>query len=186
LPRRYLSAVEAKKLLDTPFNTPIGRRDRLILRLLLGSGLRRAEALALRPKHLNMVDGMLTVIDGKGGKDRVVPIDRVLIRDLLEYAEHYRIGMDDRLFPYSMGWLSRLVKKYGERAGLKGVHTHALRHTYAVHSIKEGRDPATIQGDLGHKSIKTTGIYFALYPHDRSLEHQAKPLPWEKKEQERE
>ena len=181
--KKYLSPVEAEKLLSTPYNDKNGNRDRLFLRLLLGSGLRRAEALALTPMDLNLVEGLLTVCHGKGDKMRVVPVDRRLIDDLLKYSEYWHIAKEDRIFPFSNTWASTMVHKYGDRAGLQGVHTHTLRHTYAIASLKAKRSINTVQHDLGHKSLHTTSKYLEIIAEDRQKDHIDNPLPWEKKEE---
>ena len=179
LKKKYLSESEALKLLSTPYHTVKGDRDRLFLRLILGSGLRRAEALNITCNDLNLVEGLLFVAHGKGDKERLVPVDRKLIKALFEYSEYNHIGKDERIFPLSLSWASKMVKVYSNRAGLKGVHTHTLRHTYAIHSINAGRSLNTVQHDLGHANLNTTGKYLELIAEDRSKEHTNKPLPWE-------
>jgi integrase/recombinase XerD len=179
--KKYLSEVEAEKLLSTPYNTPLGNRDRLFLRLLLGSGLRRAEALAVRPVDIGLVEGFLRVEHGKGDKKRVVPVDRGLLKALLDYAEYWHIEKEERIFPFSLSWASHMVKTYGERAGIIGVHTHTLRHTFAIQSIKAGRSLNVVQHDLGHANLQTTGEYLKITAEDREREHTLHPLPWEKR-----
>ena len=117
--------------------------------------------------------------EGKGCKDRVIPIQYALGEDLLGYAEYQHIGAEEPIFPFKANWAGNTVRKYALRAGLHGVHTHTLRHTFAVQSILAGRDLATLQHDLGHSNIQTTSIYLQMTAEDRKRVHAANPLPWE-------
>ena len=176
---RYLTVEEALKLIETPYQTPQGRRDRLYIQLLLSTGLRRAESLRVRPLDISIEHRELHVVQGKGGKDRVVPIHPNLAGELHKYAEWQHIEPDQPIFPYSLNWGSVMVRTYAERAGLKHIHPHTLRHTYAVQSIRAGRDVVTLQHDLGHSNLSTTSIYLQMTAEDRKRVHTEKPLPWE-------
>jgi len=176
---RYLRKEEVVKLLEKVYDTESGVRDRLFLRMLLGTGLRRAEAVNITPGDIRLREGVLQVREGKGCKDRVIPIQTALAQELLDYAEYKRKNTDEPIFRFSLTWVNHLVTKYGQRAGIGSIHPHTLRHTFAVQSILAGRDLATVQHDLGHSNIQTTSIYLQMTAEDRKRVHAANPLPWE-------
>lgn len=172
LPREVLSVSQAERLVEAPSAlTRIGQRDRAILELFYGTGLRLREVERLDLQDLDLVAGQLLVRDGKGKKDRVVPVagraaaalDVYLreVRPLLEGHEPSgalflsRDGV--RLSVFS---LQGLVRRHGRRAGLRvKLSTHVLRHACATHLLKGGADIRMIQALLGHKDIETTERY---------------------------
>ncbi len=145
------------------------RRNHALLVLLWRTGLRIAEALALRPCDVDLGRGAIRVLQGKGGRARTVGIDRIGI-DALEgwMQEHRGMGYTsgEVLFitrcglPLSQGYLRRKIPELAQAAGIhKRVHAHGLRHTHASELRAEGIDVAVIKRQLGHRSLMTTIEY---------------------------
>ncbi len=177
---KALTREEVKRLLSAI--PPTRKRDRLIVLLLYGAGLRVSELCNLRRKDVDLERNLIVVRGGKGAKDRVVPIPAFLgdaIRDYLESREddsEYLIVEDrrrnkDRLSPKTV-W--HLLKKYGERAGVE-VTPHRLRHSFATHMLENGVDIRAIQELLGHSNLSTTQIYTKVtVEHLRKAQEKAK------------
>ncbi|MCH2486923.1 MAG: tyrosine recombinase XerC [Erythrobacter sp.] len=144
----------------------IGARDRAVLLLLYGAGLRIAEALTLRVSDIPI--GERLTVTGKGGKQRVVPI-LPIVRDAVAayYAlQPYRLAPDDLLFrgakggPLSQGMVQKAVARARIALGLPSTATpHALRHSFATHLLGAGADLRSLQELLGHASLGSTQIY---------------------------
>lgn len=173
-----LSQGDVEHVLDAPGDaSPVGLRDRAILELLYGSGLRISEALGLDIVDVNLVQGFV-MARGKGRKERVVPISppcreavQRYLRDgrpLLVARRRPATGRTrrDPLFVTARGTvLSRQgffknLRKYGIQAGvIKRLSPHKLRHSFATHLVEGGADLRAVQEMLGHASIATTEIY---------------------------
>jgi integrase/recombinase XerC len=169
-----LSVDGAKEVVETPSDvTPIGVRDRAVLELLYGSGLRVSELCALDIEALDLPGRAVRVL-GKGGKERVVPVGSKCAAALAQWLEararvvHPTSGAQDprALFLSVYGArlyvraVQRLVKQYGASgAGRADLHPHALRHTCATHMLEGGADLRAIQEFLGHASLATTQRY---------------------------
>ncbi len=169
-----LSIEQAKALLDQPFpNTPTGMRDRAMLEVLYGCGLRASELVGLDMQSLYLNEGFVQVV-GKGSKERISPIGGTALLALTDYLERGRlllhssgrtIAEPQAVFLNSRGGrLSRqslhaVVASYGEKIGIKQLHPHTLRHSFATHMLEGGADLRSIQEMLGHSSISTTQIY---------------------------
>jgi integrase/recombinase XerD len=170
-----LGIEEVKTLLDQQFpSTPAGLRDQALLEVMYGCGLRVAELVGLDRTAILSREGFLRV-RGKGNKERVVPIGGVAARALAAYLGAGR----ELLHPKRVGApfdglavflnvrgrrLTRqgvfdIVRQYGERVGIEGLHPHTLRHSFATHLLEGGADLRTIQELLGHSDISTTQIY---------------------------
>ena len=144
----------------------IGARDRAVVLLLYGAGLRIAEALSLRFGDAPLGDRL--TVTGKGGKQRVVPI-LPLVRDAVaEYLrlQPYAVGPEDHLFrgakggPLSQGMVQKAVAQARIALGLPATATpHALRHSFATHLLGAGADLRSLQELLGHASLGSTQIY---------------------------
>lgn len=152
------------------------RRDRAVLEVLYGCGLRISELCGLSLGDVDLQACLARVL-GKGSKERIVPIGRLAAQALHEYLEPAgrgaleplrwkRRGDEEAVFLNRRGGrLSRqgawgIVHKYGERVGLEAVLTpHVLRHSCATHMLDHGADIRTVQELLGHASITTTQIY---------------------------
>lgn len=155
---------------------PTDRRDRAILEVLYGTGLRISELVGLSLNDVDL-DASLLRAFGKGSKERIVPLGRYAVRALVEWlAEGGRPALEpdrwarrddsEALFLNSRGGrLSRqgawmVVRKAGEKVGLADrLSPHVLRHSCATHMVDHGADIRTVQELLGHASISTTQVY---------------------------
>ena len=178
-PRRLpdvISQADAARLLDQPFpETPVGLRDHAVLEVLYGCGLRASELCGLDERAVLLDEGVVRVF-GKGSKERVVPILGAASAALERYLERGRGALVGRtrcpaVFLNARGGrLSRqsvhaIVEKYGRVVGLKGLHPHTLRHSFATHLLEGGADLRVVQELLGHANVATTQLYTHL---DRS------------------
>ncbi|MEJ2539579.1 MAG: site-specific tyrosine recombinase XerD [Gemmatimonadota bacterium] len=166
-----LSPLEVERLLEAPDTThPLYWRDRAILEVLYGAGLRVSELTGLGLRDVDAREGVARV-SGKGSKERLVPVGGAALRALDRYLRQVRPGLDrgkgeGRIFLNARGTpLSRvsvwtLVKESAERAGIeKAVSPHSLRHSFATHLLEGGADLVAVQELLGHADISTTQIY---------------------------
>lgn len=176
---KYLREDEIRKLLNSPTREKI--RDRLILRILYKCGLRVSELTKLRIQDIDFTECLITVRGGKGGKDRVVPIDPdtlTLIEFYKEGAEEGVLILSERGTPISTRQVERLVKDYARKSGIKkNVYPHMLRHTFAVHCLKAGMNLRSVQKMLGHSSLTTTQIYLDITGEDVKRDYEEHPLP---------
>ena len=152
-------------------------RDFKILMLLYYFGLRNSEMTSLRKEDIDIAQKTLKVVQGKGSKDRIVPIvefnpfwhkDR---KTVLDYLAEWKGGKDDKGFiiqgdsqdgSLSERTVRRVVKRYAKLAKVENadeVHPHTLRHSYATHLVNMGVPESIIQRLLGHSSLSTTQIY---------------------------
>lgn len=167
-----IDAVE--KLLEQPYpEGPVGMRDRAILEVLYGCGLRASEIVGLDLADLELADGFVRVF-GKGGKERAVPVAGAALAALQDYLAHARRGLkakgrakrqdpDAVFLNVRGGRLTRqtvfaIVRAYGGRVGLE-LHPHTLRHSFATHMLEGGADLRALQEMLGHSDISTTQVY---------------------------
>ncbi len=156
-----LSKDEIQQLLSAPVNI----KHRTMLILLYACGLRRSELLTLQPGDIDSKRGLIIIRQGKGRKDRIVPIPVKIIEMLRTYYRACRPAkwlFEGRVKAnqYSPTSLAKVLKYSVERAGIKKpVTLHWLRHSYATHLLEQGTDLRIIQELLGHKSSKTTEIY---------------------------
>ncbi len=176
---KYLKEDEVRKLLNAPDRQKT--RDRLILRILYRCGLRVSELTSLKIEDIDFDEGMITVREGKGDKDRIVPIDNETL-DLIQLykgdAEEGVLILSQRNEPLSTRQVERIVKKYADEAEInKNVYPHMLRHSFAVHSLKAGMNLRSVQKMLGHSSLTTTQIYLDLTGEDVKKDYEEHPLP---------
>jgi site-specific recombinase XerD len=145
-------------------------KHRLILCLLYGCGLRCGEARSILLKDIDLDRGMLLVRQGKGNKDRYVPLGKLLIRGIKSYIEAeqpqtYLFNGNPQTTEntdtvFSQKGVQWIVKTLSKKAGIiKDVNVHTLRHTYATHLLEDGMDIVTLKNLLGHAHIETTMIY---------------------------
>ena len=151
--------------------TPIGLRDRALLETGYSTGLRRMELIRLRLYDLDLARGVLVVREGKGQKDRVVPIGERAIAWLEKYLDEARpefvvepdegtVFLTRRGRPFHPNNLSRLTRDYLVAAGIaKRGACHLLRHTMATGMLEHGADVRVIQEILGHARLTTTQLY---------------------------
>jgi len=160
-------AVNIVDLIDgTSTEDWIGARDRAVLLLMYGSGLRIAEALSLHGRDVPLGETLL--VTGKGGKQRMVPILPITREAVSVYSEQlpYPLDHDDVLFrgarggPLSAGMVQKAMAKARLALGLPDTATpHALRHSFATHLLSAGADLRSLQELLGHTSLGSTQIY---------------------------
>ena len=169
-----ISIEEVDRLLAQPFpDGPAGLRDRALLETLYGCGLRVSELVGLDTTDVDIAGGFLRVW-GKGSKERVVPVAGMASNALDAYLRQGRPALrparavsntSSALFLNQRGGrLSRqsvfvLVRSYGARVGLEGLHPHTLRHSFATHMLEGGADLRSLQEMLGHADISTTQVY---------------------------
>lgn len=172
LPRVLLTESEAQRLVEcSDGGTPLDLRDRAVLELLYGTGLRNGELIALRLEHLDFSRHMLCVECGKGGKSRLVPLGEEAEAWLsawlergrpqfLQNWEERRVFLTTRGRRFHTADLVRLVGRWARRAGLeKKVTPHTLRHCCATHMLRRGAGLRHLQVMLGHASADTTQRY---------------------------
>lgn len=166
-----LSYAEVQRLLGAvPVEHSLAFRDRALLEVLYGSGLRASESTELGVRDLYPEEGLLRVV-GKGSKERLVPVGSDARHALARYLRESRPGLDrgegkGRVFlnrhgrPLSRMGVWKIVRRHAERAGLgERVTPHTLRHSFATHLLEGGADLAAVQEMLGHADISTTEIY---------------------------
>lgn len=164
---RVLSLTEARQIVEcSPQNTPVERRDRMILLMLYGCGLRTNELCALNITDVNRERGELSIRKAKGDVQRVVPIPEGVQRELWSYLLD-RGGKRGALFRteqkqrrISLKGVCAIVQQAAERAKIDWkVTPRTLRHTYATHLMDQGVDLAIISSLMGHRSPAETGVY---------------------------
>ena len=188
---RTLSPAEAERLVETAGGTsPRAMRDRALVELLYGAGLRVSEALGLVKASVDL-DRRIVRVVGKGGKERLVPLGRPAAEAVRRYMALGRPHLDRRHRPDLFlnargGALTRagaflILRRLADRAGLEPgrVHPHLLRHSFATHLLEGGADLRSVQEMLGHADVGTTErythvsdrhrreAYFRAHPHAR-------------------
>nr|XP_061806116.1 tyrosine recombinase XerC 2-like [Nerophis lumbriciformis] len=172
LPKAILTIAEAEKIMacvDT--NQPNGIRDRAVLETLYSTGMRRAEACGLNLYDLDRERGTIMIRQGKGKKDRLIPIGERATAWIDKYLAETRPLLvrepdDGTLFltstsqAYLPEGMSKLARKYVKESGIgKSGSCHLFRHTMATLMLEGGADIRFIQQMLGHKELSTTEIY---------------------------
>jgi integrase/recombinase XerD len=188
---RTLSPAEAERLVEAAAGTtPRALRDRALVELLYGGGLRVSEAVGLHKSSVDF-DARLVRCIGKGSKERVVPVGRQAVESLRRYLSRGRPFLDVRHRPELFlnargGGLTRagaflILRRLAAKAGLEPerVHPHLLRHSFATHLLEGGADLRSVQEMLGHADLATTELYthvsdrrrrelyFQAHPHAR-------------------
>ena len=165
-----LSVDEVSSIMEMPdLSSWMGLRDRALLEVLYGCGLRVSEAVGLKVSCLYLDEGFVRVI-GKGNKERLVPMGEMAVGALKVYLETrpsaVELADSDLVFVNRYGkGLSRVsafktVKKMAFLAGIrKEISPHTFRHSFATHLIENGADLRVVQEMLGHESVATTEIY---------------------------
>ncbi|TMK28689.1 MAG: tyrosine recombinase, partial [Actinobacteria bacterium] len=188
---RTLSPSEAERLIEAAAGTtPRAHRDRALVELLYGGGLRVSEAVGLTKGDVDL-DARIVRALGKGSKERIVPIGRPAVEALRRYLSRGRPFLDARHRPELFlnargGPLTRagaflILRRLAATAGLEPerVHPHLLRHSFATHLLEGGADLRSVQEMLGHADLATTELYthvsdrrrrelyFQAHPHAR-------------------
>jgi len=186
LPRGILTEAQARRLVAAPFpGSRVGKRDRAILELLYGTGIRLGEAARADVTDLDLRQRILLVRSGKGKKDRIVPVPgraaMALDRYLAEARSELVKRIDAALFVsrhggrLSLVGLRAIVKRHGRAIGVE-LTPHALRHTCATHLLRGGADIRHVQELLGHRCLSTTALYTRVAIEDlRQLIARAHP-----------
>ncbi len=173
-----LSREEVQRLFEAVSNL----KHRTILMTLYATGLRIAEALAFQLGDIDSARMLIRVRQGKGRKDRYVPLSETLLEHLRRYWRYYRPGY--WLFPstdprraLTASTVQRVCAKAARRAGLsKRVTPHTLRHSFATHHLEAGTNLKTIQVLLGHRNLNTTSLYLHVAAQAPSHRRQALDL----------
>jgi integrase/recombinase XerD len=188
---RTLSAGEAERLIEAANGTsPRAMRDRALVELMYGAGLRVSEAVGLQRRSVDLDDRIVRAL-GKGSKERLVPLGRPAVDAVRRYIAMGRPHLDRRNRPELFlnargGPLTRagaflILRRLAEKAGLdpQRVHPHLLRHSFATHLLEGGADLRSVQEMLGHADLSTTELYthvsdrrrrelyFQAHPHAR-------------------
>jgi len=180
LPKNLLNRDQLARLLRQPnLSTAEGFRDRTILEVLYSSGLRGGELCRLTPYDLDLQARSLRVVQGKGRKDRQVPVGKVAAAFLREFLREVRPVLlkkkrkpNGSLFLIDTNILRRRFQKHREGAGLGDCHTvHGLRHACATEMLRGGASVRHVQELLGHASIDTTQIYTRVVIDDLQKTH---------------
>jgi integrase/recombinase XerD len=167
----FLTLKQVERLLAQPdLTNPIGLRDKAMLEILYGCGLRVSELLQLRIEDVQREAGFLRCT-GKGSKQRLVPVGRAALAALEQYLLGSRpkllrgrlspiLFLNRRGRPLDRIGFWRILRDYGRRAGLRGgLSPHKLRHSFATHLLERGADLRSVQLMLGHADVATTQIY---------------------------
>jgi integrase/recombinase XerD len=153
----------------------LAKRDKAIIELFYASGLRASELAELKLEDLHFDLGIVRIL-GKGNKERIVPVGGHAIAAINDYVQTLRPTLvavkttrrkagHSRLFltrsggPMTRIVLWQLVQKLSRQAGLRSIHPHTLRHTFATHLLSGGADLRIVQELLGHSNVATTQIY---------------------------
>ena len=172
LPKHVLTASEVERILNQPdAETPLGIRDRAIMETFYSTGMRRSELLHLKLYDLDAERGTMMIREGKGNKDRMVPIGERALAWLEKYLADVRptlvlepdegtIFLTVRGADFLPENLTSLVAAYVDKAGIaKKGSCHLFRHAMATLMLENGADIRFIQAILGHARIETTQIY---------------------------
>ncbi|MFN5628358.1 MAG: site-specific tyrosine recombinase XerD [Bacteroidota bacterium] len=170
-----LSIEEIETLIESiDLSEPTGERNKTIIELMYGCGLRVSELVNLKISEVKENSGFIKVV-GKGNKERLIPISKTALKQYNRYKDLVRVhqnvfkGYEDYLFLNNRGKnLSRvmiflMIKSLVEKAGIrKKISPHTFRHSFATHLVEGGADLRAVQEMLGHESILTTEIYTHL------------------------
>lgn len=179
-----LTLEEQERLLDQ-FNlryiTP--HRNKVMIKLLLNTGLRLAEMTHLKWNDINLISGQVKVVQGKGAKDRILYVDDIMLEDLQAWRERQLEEWGETEYVFTTRTLNlidgksvrKMIKTYKDKAGIdKNITTHNLRHTFASDLLRKTKNIRIVQKALGHADISTTQIYTHIV--DDELEEAMKGL----------
>ncbi len=167
---------EIKRIMETMDDSPSGVRDRAILELLYSTGLRLGELLGLDLDDVDFRAKEITVRNGKGGKERIVPAGHEALNIIKLYVEKRReipgaernalfLGVQGKRL--NAGTMKQRLKRWKEKAGLKKRGSfHAFRHSFASHMLARGAPILLIQRMLGHEKLSTTERYVHVFGDD--------------------
>lgn len=167
-----LTESEVAKLLAAARNP----RDRVIILLLLYTGLRSKELLGLRVEDVDFERGVIRVKSAKYGKERFVTAPKEVFELLSAWIKINNLKPKDKLFKMTYSVLYKRLKKIAKKAGIDvhKVRPHVFRHTFATMAIRKGLSLPTLQRLLGHSDIRTTQVYLHLTVEDVKREYEEK------------
>ena len=169
----YLSVEEVERLLAQPDDSPLGKRDRALLELMYACGLKAGEAAEANASDLDLRIGFISC-RSESAKSRIIPIGRPARAALLDYLGSARAQLlgkkedSGALFLNYAGvritrqGIWKLIRFYGEQAGLKDLSPQILRNSFAAHMIQNGADLKSLQELLGHEDIAATRLFLTL------------------------
>lgn len=183
-PAEYLTTDEILSLMDAcgPESDPIAMRHRALICLLWRSGLRLAEALALRPQDIDQGTLSVRVLHGKGDKARTTATDERALGYINAWLEtrlmKWNVPRGSPIICTRKGdslrqsYVRRLFPQLAAKAGVqRRVHAHVFRHTFAVELSRDNVPVRDVQMLLGHSSLATTSVYLASLSPEESLKH---------------
>ncbi len=151
-----LTKEEVRRIIDA-INNP---KQKLIISLMYGAGLRVSEVVRLRPEDIDLQNFIGYVRNGKGGKDRMFILPKSVSEELKNYFGAHYLFMGNKGAHYSMRSVQEIIKRACRDSGVKkDVHPHTFRHSFATHLIEDGYGITAVQSLLGHISVETTMVY---------------------------
>lgn len=157
--------VEIRRLLDVIRHKPA--RNRAIIYMLLDTGLRASELVNIEREHINLDTRKLIVL-GKGNKERLLHFSKQTARELCAQL----VQCDGNPFEMGRCSLTLLMRRLGKRAGVRNVHPHRFRHTFAIQFLRNGGDIFTLQEMLGHSTLDMVKTYLAIAQVDIESAHE--------------
>lgn len=167
---KYLSISEVNKLLDIPLNSEFDYRNKAMLELMYATGLRVSELVSIEYSNIDFENSIIR-INGKGKKERIIPLGEVASYYLKVYLSDYRskllkrntynqVFLNNHGKPITRQGFNYILENIRELTGIeKEITPHVLRHSFATHLLEGGADIRSIQEMLGHENISTTNIY---------------------------
>ena len=150
---KLFSAIENKKTHKGCIN-----RDSLLVELALKTGMRRTELANLEPKDIH--PDFLVVVNGKGGKDRVIPLAQSTGQRLHNFIGNMK--PDEKVFKLKAPCISNKIRRLAKKAELGDFHTHTMRHKFATDLLEKGANIKVVQELLGHENLATTQVYLSV------------------------
>ena len=167
---KYLSISEVDKLLNIPLNSEFDYRNKAMLELMYATGLRVSELVSIEYSNIDFENSIIRV-NGKGKKERIIPLGEVASYYLKVYLSDYRskllkrntynqVFLNNHGKPITRQGFNYILENIRELTGIeKEITPHVLRHSFATHLLEGGADIRSIQEMLGHENISTTNIY---------------------------
>ena len=159
----YLEPEQVHAMLDAAQMS--SQRDYLIIKTMWETGMRASDLVALTPADIERKHEVITITNGKGGKERRVLVKSETVKELFSYASKKGLGNEAKLFPLKRRQLYNIIQKYGALAGVT-VHPHTLRHSFAINLVRHNTDIRRVQMLLGHSSLNVTSVYLQFNDKD--------------------
>jgi integrase/recombinase XerD len=159
----YLEKEQVDELLQAA--KTCSERDYLLLRFMWRTGVRVSEVINVTPSDIEFKNGVVNIRKAKGGRQRRVPLDEDTLKMLSDYILELNTPEDRPIFAIKRTQVFNLVKKYGNMVGVK-IHPHTLRHSFAIHLVRQGTDLRRLQLMLGHTSLSITQVYLQFNDND--------------------